>query len=114
LRRSPPLYGTTSPGSASYDDIAQAPYIYDGGRRRYLGFENERSLKAKLDYAKDKNLGGIMVWAIDQDDDKNTLLKLIATSNICGGGKEEVNYKCSPIDEQRWWTLEDDKVSYDA
>jgi GH18 family chitinase len=81
---------------------------HDISRQRII-----RSLKAKLDYAKNMNLGGIMVWAIDQDDDQNTLLKLVGTSNICGGGggKDDVKYKCSPIDEQRWWTAEDDKAS---
>lgn len=40
----------------------------------WIGFDNPTSIKLKVQYAKNKNFGGVMIWAVDQDD----------KSGICG------------------------------
>ena len=52
-----------------WDSLAEVPYLsfkseqgeYDCG---FISYENEESVKEKVEYAKRKNLGGIMVWNI--------------------------------------------------
>uniref|UniRef100_A0A914PSM6 Chitin-binding type-1 domain-containing protein n=1 Tax=Panagrolaimus davidi TaxID=227884 RepID=A0A914PSM6_9BILA len=55
-----------------------------------------------------RNIGGIMIWAIDQDTDDDILLNLISSANLCkfGLSGDDVKHKCLPIDEIRWWTFE--------
>lgn len=48
-----------------------------------------------------------MIWAIDYDDDKNSMLSTVADFNLCGGGGS--SYKCSPLKEKRWWTWDEDQ-----
>ena len=35
---------------------------------KWVGFDNEKSIKAKVEYAYDKGLAGVMAYAIDTDD----------------------------------------------
>lgn len=81
---------------AEFDEESKSSYIYNHGKGMYLTFETERSLTAKQDYVKEKNLGGVWIWSVDMDDDRNSLLNAISTKDFClGGGQEdEVKYKC--------------------
>lgn len=55
-----------------------------------------------------------MIWALDLDDNNDTLLEAVSSTM----GKAEGNfsdnepYRCSPIKEKRWWTLEDGEVGF--
>ncbi|ULT91658.1 hypothetical protein L3Y34_009354 [Caenorhabditis briggsae] len=91
-------------GAATWHDKTKTPYIFNSGARKFLGFENERSLKEKMNYATGKNLGGIMIWALDLDDDADTLLNLVSSTNLCAGSGNA--YVCNPVDDVRWWTPE--------
>uniref|UniRef100_A0A914ZBG4 GH18 domain-containing protein n=1 Tax=Panagrolaimus superbus TaxID=310955 RepID=A0A914ZBG4_9BILA len=64
-------------GAAKIHEKVKSPYIWNSGSREYLGFENEESLK---------NIGGLMIWAIDQDDDANTLLNLVSSADLWNPG----------------------------
>jgi hypothetical protein len=80
----------------------------------FLGFENPESLTHKMKYVKEKNLGGVMIWAIDLDDDEDTMLKTVVGGKLCENATENINelvYRCSPISTKRWWTWEDDQES---
>lgn len=55
--------------TVKYETRQQCYYAYKGNQ--WMGFDGKRSIKAKCQYAKRKNLGGVMMWAIDFDDDKN-------------------------------------------
>uniref|UniRef100_A0A8R1HFL0 Chitinase n=1 Tax=Caenorhabditis japonica TaxID=281687 RepID=A0A8R1HFL0_CAEJA len=94
-------------GAASWHDKTKTPYIVNAGARMFLGFENERSLREKVSYATNRNLGGLMIWALDLDDDADTLLSIVSSAQLCSGGSgNTITYKCNPIDEVRWWTPE--------
>ena len=56
------------------DPTQQCAYAYSG--TNWISYENVQSVTLKCQYAVNRNLGGAMVWAIDQDDIKN----------VCGGG----------------------------
>merc|ERR1712190_649041 len=49
-----------------YDESRQCPYVVYGGE--WIGYDNEKSICAKLSFAKSKRLAGSMVWALDLDD----------------------------------------------
>jgi chitinase len=50
-----------------WDDEAQAPWLYNPTRKSYITYDDERSAAAKLKYAKEKGLNGIMFWELRQD-----------------------------------------------
>lgn len=53
-----------------WDDIAQSPFFsYDAGAgERLVWFENNRSLQAKVQLAKDFGVGGIAIWRLGRED----------------------------------------------
>lgn len=58
-----------------WDSEAMVPYMVDGNQ--WIGYDNVESVKRKMAFVKEMNLGGAMVWSIDTDDFKGT----------CGKGK---------------------------
>ncbi|PAV61716.1 hypothetical protein WR25_11138 [Diploscapter pachys] len=86
---------------------AKAPFIWLPEKKMFIGFENAESLRHKMEYLSANNLGGVMIWAIDFDDDNLSLLKALENQS-CSEKPSEFTYKCSPINEQRWWTFDDD------
>lgn len=48
------------------DPVQRVPYAYKGNQ--WVGYDNERSIEEKVSYAKNKKLGGVMVWSIETDD----------------------------------------------
>uniref|UniRef100_A0A914UVD2 Chitinase n=1 Tax=Plectus sambesii TaxID=2011161 RepID=A0A914UVD2_9BILA len=93
--------------SASFHDKSKTPYIWDSKTKRFLGFENPQSLRFKMDYAIKKNIGGLMIWAIDLDHDSDLLLNLVSIADLCSGGSgDAVKHKCPPIEDIRWWNPE--------
>ncbi|EFO85804.1 hypothetical protein CRE_32636 [Caenorhabditis remanei] len=81
--------------SSLWHDKSKSSYIWIEETKTFLGFENERSLEEKIKYARDKNLGGFVIWAIDQDDDENTLLNVLSPASLCNeNDRRTVNYVC--------------------
>ncbi len=52
----------------AFDSFAQVPYAYKGDR--WVGYDDVSSIRLKAKYALNKELGGIMFWALDLDDFK--------------------------------------------
>ena len=48
-----------------WDDVAKAPYLYDG--KTFISYDDEQSISEKCDYIKAKNLQGIMYWEYVDD-----------------------------------------------
>lgn len=62
-----------------WDNAAQAPYLYNFYKSILVSYDDEESIKAKCQYVKDNNLGGVMVWEYN-DDPKGFLLNTINQS----------------------------------
>lgn len=62
---------------ASYvwDEEMKVPYLVKGDQ--WVGFDDERSIRNKMDWIKDQGFAGAMVWSVDMDDFNGT---------ICGSG----------------------------
>ncbi|MBS6889823.1 MAG: chitinase C-terminal domain-containing protein, partial [Clostridium sp.] len=50
-----------------WDDTSKVPYVWQNNEKVFLSFENEKSIDARLDYIKDKNLGGALIWVMNGD-----------------------------------------------
>ena len=55
---------------ASYiwDDEMKVPYLVKDNQ--WVGFDDERSIRNKMDWIKVQGFGGAMVWSVDMDDFK--------------------------------------------
>ncbi|CAG7835000.1 unnamed protein product [Allacma fusca] len=58
-----------------WDDEMKVPYLVDGDQ--WVGFDDETSIKIKMDWIKSNDFAGAMVWTVDMDDFKG---------DVCGGG----------------------------
>ncbi|XP_045460334.1 chitotriosidase-1-like [Harmonia axyridis] len=58
-----------------WDDEQKVPHIVKGNQ--WIGYDDATSVKDKVEFAKSKGLGGLMVWSLDTDD----------FMGICGNGK---------------------------
>ncbi len=57
-----------------WDDTAKSPYLYNGDI--WISYDDKQALEIKVDYVKEKGLGGVMIWEYTQDFE-NELLKTI-------------------------------------
>lgn len=57
-----------------FDEEQQVPHKISGNQ--WVGYDDANSLALKTEFAKSKNLGGVMIWSLDTDD----------FSGICGEG----------------------------
>lgn len=91
-----------------YHEKTATPYLWSASHRALLAYDNARSLQAKVQYAASHSLGGVMIWAIDLDNDNDDLLRSIHSAGICSTSSSEQSYRCNPLGtEKRWWTPED-------
>ncbi|CAF1535096.1 unnamed protein product [Adineta steineri] len=91
-----------------FHEKTKSTFAFNNQEQIYLGYESPTSLKYKVDYAADNNLGGLMIWAIDQDDVDLTMMKIVGDAPLCKHTDPSTTfYKCSPLSEKRWWTMED-------
>ncbi|KAL3289219.1 hypothetical protein HHI36_003653 [Cryptolaemus montrouzieri] len=61
--------------SIVWDENTKTPYTYKGNQ--WIGYDNEDSIRAKVEYAKSLNLGGVMIWSVETIDAKGICGKKI-------------------------------------
>ena len=84
-----PAPGTWAPGTFDWYDLAanhvpsmtrhvsaeaQVPWLYDAGSGVMISYDDPASLAAKVAFARDEDLGGVMIWELSGDDADATLL----------------------------------------
>lgn len=52
-----------------FDTQQQSPYAFKGNQ--WWGYDNVQSIRIKSQYAVQKNLAGVMMWAVDYEDNLN-------------------------------------------
>ena len=60
-----------------HDKTAQVNYLVYGGNN-WISYDDKVTYQAKIDFANKKGLGGLMVWAIDQDNTAHDALNAIS------------------------------------
>ncbi|WP_017496106.1 glycoside hydrolase family 18 protein [Flavobacterium sp. WG21] len=60
-----------------WDEKAKAPHWYNEKEKTFATGDNLASIKAKAEYAKAKNLGGIMFWELPLDATRNGMVNTI-------------------------------------
>ena len=52
----------------NWDDVAKCPYLVKEDQSKIITYDNPLSIQLKCQYASERNLGGVMVWALGYDD----------------------------------------------
>lgn len=50
-----------------WDDVAHVPYIINPEKTKLISYDDTTSVRLKAEYAIDKKLRGVMIWALGQD-----------------------------------------------
>jgi chitinase len=56
-----------------WDESARAPYLWNPDSRIFISYEETNSIKYKIEYLKEKGLGGVMFWEYTDDYDSQLL-----------------------------------------
>jgi len=54
-----------------FDQASETPYAYNISGKRWVSYDNQDSIAAKMGLVKQHQLGGAMMWALDDDDFHN-------------------------------------------
>jgi len=54
-----------------FDEASETPYAYNAGGKRWVSYDNQDSIAAKMALIKQHSLGGAMMWSLDDDDFNN-------------------------------------------
>lgn len=54
-----------------WDDVGKVPYVWQDNEKVFLSFENEQSIDERINYIKEKNLGGALIWVMNGDYGEN-------------------------------------------
>lgn len=68
------LKNETQKWNRAYDELGKVPYMYLD--KNWVGYEDQDSLKIKMEWLKTQGYAGAMNWAIDMDDFKVNINKL--------------------------------------
>ena len=71
-----------------WDNTAKCPYLVKNNQSQIITYDNPLSIQKKSEFAKDRNLGGVMVWALGYDA-INSSESLTEAINIHWLSKEE-------------------------
>ncbi|KAI7872659.1 glycoside hydrolase superfamily [Spinellus fusiger] len=61
--------------TTSWDSKSQTYYSFNMKRNEFLSFDTPRSLQLKATYVVKNKLGGVMLWSLDMDDAKHSLIR---------------------------------------
>lgn len=70
-------FNDTSGYKKYWDKKAKAPFQYNRSKKLFATFDDERSIKAKTRFIRQKKLGGIMFWELIQDKPVNGLVEIM-------------------------------------
>nr|WNT43924.1 chitinase 2 [Monochamus alternatus] len=82
-----------------YEDAVGSPYLVNGNQ--WVGFDDERSIRKKIEYVKVQDLAGVYVFAADLDDFKGLCgekwpLLTSLKKDLRGGEQSSINFDHNP------------------
>lgn len=63
------------PWVRTWDKETSTPWLFNPKTKIFISYDDSKSISKKACYALEKNISGLMVWAINQDSDSQDLLK---------------------------------------
>lgn len=64
-----------------WDDVTKTPYVWHEAQKVFLTFEDERSMREKIQYVIDKGIGGYMTWELSGDFDYDEVAEEYVSGN---------------------------------
>ncbi|KAI0244325.1 hypothetical protein L0F63_004704 [Massospora cicadina] len=64
-----------------YDNVTQNPWLFHPQTKKFISYDDPQSLQAKVNYAKEKKLRGVMYWDMAQDHNDELLNVAIQIRN---------------------------------
>ncbi|KAG0167509.1 hypothetical protein DFQ28_004185 [Apophysomyces sp. BC1034] len=64
----------SAPWVRTWDNITQTPWLVDPGNNIFISYDDPKSIGIKVDHALCLDLGGVMVWSVDEDTTDGELL----------------------------------------
>ena len=52
-----------------WDDVGKVPHIWNAQNNTFLTFEDTDSIQQRINYVKNNNLGGVLIWVMHGDYD---------------------------------------------
>lgn len=83
----------------NFDERSKTPWAIN--ESMVITYDNEKSIKMKIEYAMKNNLGGVMIWSVDQDDEEYSLLQTVNTQSCQVLTGNHVTYKCNPLGTEK-------------
>ncbi|UKZ63160.1 uncharacterized protein TrAtP1_004390 [Trichoderma atroviride] len=68
-----------------YDETAAVKMLIYGQGMNWVSYDDKTTYQQKVDFANARGLGGLMIWAIDQDDERYTALESVLGKDIDPG-----------------------------
>lgn len=72
-----PAFAKEKKLAACRDEVARVPFLMDGKSKVFVFYDDETSIREKARFAKSKNLRGVAVWQIFDDDKNRTLSRAL-------------------------------------
>ena len=72
-----------------WDNVAQAPYMYNAGKQQFASFDDTTSIRVKTEYAIKKGIGGVMFWQLTEDRFSGGLLDVIDNTKMSLAGERK-------------------------
>lgn len=63
-----------APWIRKWDKVTQTPWLFNPKDKTFISYDDPKSISIKVDYALCKDLGGVMVFSVDEDSSNNELL----------------------------------------
>ncbi|KAF7728584.1 hypothetical protein EC973_005810 [Apophysomyces ossiformis] len=67
-----------APWVRTWDNITQTPWLFNPQTNDFISYDDPKSIGIKVDHALCQDLGGVMVWSVDEDTTDGELLKVAA------------------------------------
>ena len=66
---------------STYDEDAQVKYV-TYGQNSWISYDDSETFQKKIDFANNRGLSGLMIWAIDLDDAKRSALSAVIGEEV--------------------------------
>ncbi|KAJ1801752.1 hypothetical protein LPJ59_000043 [Coemansia sp. RSA 2399] len=82
-----------------WDSRTSTPWLYNPQMRRFISYDDPASIAKKVDFARTKNLKGMMAWSLHADYNNELLGELHKLGPLCRGSKSDTDHPAQSSSE---------------